>query len=111
MPTLIVLFNLKRKKTAIKKYEKWAQKTDVPTVKGLKSVDDFKVYRMGNILGTEKASPYQYCEVIEVNDMNGLFAEIGSETMQRVSAEFQEFAKNPLFIVSEKFAWNGLLNY
>ena len=104
MPTLIVLFNLKKKKTAIKKYEKWANKVDVPTVKGLKSVDDFKLYRMGNILGTEKASPYQYCEIIDINDMNGLFAEISSETMQRVSAEFQEFAKNPLFIVAEQCA-------
>jgi hypothetical protein len=104
MPTLIVLFNLKKKKTAIKKYEKWAQKTDVPTVKGLKSVDDFKVYRCGNILGTEKASPYQYIEVIEINDMTGLFADIGSETMQKVAAEFQEFAKNPMFIVAEQFA-------
>ena len=104
MPSLIVLFNLKKKKTAVKKYEKWAQKTDVPTVKGLKSVDDFKVYRMGNILGTDKASPYQYCEIIDINDMDGLFTDIGTETMQKVSAEFQEFAKNPLFIVAEKFA-------
>ncbi len=104
MPTLIVLFNLKKKKTAVKKYEKWAQKTDVPTVKALKSVDDFKVYRMGNILGTEKASPYQYCEIIEINDMNGLFADISTPTMQQVAAEFQEFAKNPLFIVAEQCA-------
>jgi REDY-like protein HapK len=104
MPTLIVLFNLKKKKTAVKKYEKWAQKTDVPTVKALKSVDDFKVYRMGNILGTEKAAPYQYCEIIEVNDMNSLFADIGTPTMQQVAAEFQEFAKNPMFIVAEQCA-------
>ena len=104
MPALIVLFNLKRKKTALKKYEKWAAKTDVPTVKALKSVDDFKVYRLNSILGSDKTPPYQYCEIIEINDINGLFAEISSETMQKVSAEFQEFAKNPLFIVSEQFA-------
>jgi hypothetical protein len=104
MPTLIVLFNLKKKKTAVKKYEKWAQKTDVPNVKGLKSVDDFKVYRIGNILGTDKPSPYQYCEMIEVNDMNGLFADISTDTMKKVAAEFGEFAKNPLFVVAEQFA-------
>jgi REDY-like protein HapK len=104
MPTLIVLFNLKNKETAAADYEKWAQTTDVPTVKGLKSVADFKVYRMGNILGTETPAPYQYCEVIEINDMNGLFADIGTETMQRVAAEFQVFADNPMFMSAEQCA-------
>lgn len=103
MPTLIVLFNLK-KDASPADYEQWAQTTDVPTVKGLKSVDDFKVFRMGNILGTEMASPYQYCEIIEVNDMNGLFTDISTEVMQRVAAEFQVFADNPIFIVAEQFA-------
>jgi hypothetical protein len=103
MPALIVLFNLKNAEAA-DTYEKWAQTTDVPTVKGLKSVDDFKVYRCGSILGTEQASPYQYCEVIEINDMGGLFADIGTETMQRVAGEFQAFADNPMFIVAEQFA-------
>ncbi|HMO41259.1 MAG TPA: hypothetical protein PKC76_02180 [Saprospiraceae bacterium] len=103
MPTLIVLFNLK-KDASPADYEQWAQTTDVPTVKGLKSVDDFKVFRMGNILGTEMASPYQYCEIIEVNDMNGLFTDISTEAMQHVAAEFQAFADNPVFIVAEPFA-------
>jgi hypothetical protein len=104
MPTLIVLFNLKNKETAAADYETWAQTTDVPTVKSLKSVDDFKVYRMGNILGTKTPAPYQYCEVIEINDMNGLFADIGTAMMQKVAAEFQAFADNPMFIVSEQCA-------
>ena len=104
MPTVIVLFNLKNKETAHTEYENWAKTTDVPTVKGLKSVADFKVYRLGNILGTENAAPYQYCEVIEINDMNGLFAEISTETMQKVATEFQVFADNPMFIVGEQFA-------
>lgn len=103
MPTLIVLFNLKSNADKAA-YERWAQTTDVPTVKGLRSVDDFRVYRMGNLLGTDSPAPYQYCEVIEVNDMNGLFADIGTETMQRVAAEFQAFADSPLFIVAEQFA-------
>lgn len=101
--TLIVLFNLKNE-ASIAAYEHWAQTTDMPTVKNLASVNDFKVYRMGNILGTETASPYQYCEIIDLNSLPGLFEEIGSETMQRVAAEFQAFAENPMFVVSEQFA-------
>ncbi len=103
MPTLIVLFNLKSDADKAA-YEHWAQTTDVPTVKGLRSVNDFRVYRMGNLLGATDPAPYQYCELIEINDMDGLFADIGTETMQRVAAEFQAFADRPLFIVAEQFA-------
>lgn len=104
MPALVVLFNLKDQNAAAE-YEKWAQTTDVPTVKGLKSVDDFKVYRLESLLGQEGSSaPYAYCEVIEINDMEGLFPELGTETMQRVAAEFQAFADNPIFIVADQFA-------
>ena len=103
MAALVVLFNLKNE-TSIEAYEKWAQTTDVPTVKGLVSVDDFKVYRLGNLMGTEEKSPYQYCEVIEVNDMAKLGEEVSTEQMQKIAAEFQGFADNPTFIVSEQFA-------
>ncbi|MEM6697088.1 MAG: REDY-like protein HapK [Bacteroidota bacterium] len=103
MAALVVLFNLKDE-AARATYEKWAQTADVPTVKGLASVDDFKVYRLDTLMGTETPSPYQYCEVIDVNDMGKLGEEVATETMQRVAAEFQEFADNPTFIVSEQIA-------
>ncbi len=104
MPTLIVLFNLKNKDTAAQQYEEWAKTIDVPTVKRLGSVDDFRLFRCGNLLGSDQPAPYQYCEVIEVNNMEGLFADIGTETMQQVAAQFQSFADNPVFIVAEQIA-------
>ena len=103
MAALVVLFNLKDQASK-DAYEKWAQATDVPTVKGLASVDDFRVYRLQNIMGTENPSPYEYCEVIDINNMAKLGEEIASETMQKVAKEFQEFADNPTFIVSEQIA-------
>ena len=103
MSALVVLFNLKNE-AAKDAYEHWAKTTDVPTVKNLSSVNDFRVYRMGNLMGTEEKGPYQYCEIIDVNDMEKLGAEVGTEIMQKVAAEFQEFADNPIFIVSEQFA-------
>ena len=104
MAALVVLFNLKGEveKAA---YEKWAQTTDVPTVKGLTSINDFKVYKLNAIMGDENTPPpYQYCEVIDINNMEKLGGELSTETMQRVAAEFQEFADNPTFIVSELIA-------
>lgn len=104
MPALVVLFNLKGE-TEKAAYEKWAQTTDVPTVKGLVSIDDFKVYKLNAIMGDDNTPPpYQYCEVIDINDMDKLGGELSTETMQRVAAEFQEFADNPTFIVSEQIA-------
>ena len=46
----------------------------------------------------------EYCEILQANDMNGLFTDISTETMQKISATFQTFADNPIFIISEKFA-------
>jgi len=103
MPALVVLFNIKDQE-AQEAYENWAKTTDVPTVKGLVSVNDFKVYRLGSIMGSEEKPPYQYCEVIDINDMTKLGEELASETMKRVAGEFQDFAQDPLFIMSEQFA-------
>lgn len=103
MPSLVVLFNLKDD-AAKAAYETWAQTTDVPTVKGLGSIDDFRVYRLNELMGTGDKPPYEYCEIIDVNDMAKFGEEVGTDTMKRVAAEFQEFADGPLFIVSDQFA-------
>jgi len=103
MPSLVVLFNLKDQASK-EAYEKWAQTTDVPTVKGLGSIDDFKVYRTLGMLGSEEPSPYQYCEIIEVNDMDAFGKDISTERMKAVAAEFQDFADAPMFLLSEQFA-------
>ena len=103
MSALVVLFNLKDQ-AAKDAYEKWAQTTDVPTVKGLNSIDDFRVYRMNAVMGSEDAPPYQYCEVIDINNMEGLGPELETETMKRVAGEFQAFADNPIFMVSDQIA-------
>lgn len=101
MPTIVVLFNLKST-ASIADYEAWAKAMDIPTVKSLSSVKDFKVMKMGNLLGSETASPYQYCELIEVADMNAFFADLGNEAVQAGAKQFNEFADNPLFIVANE---------
>ncbi|MBR2648803.1 MAG: hypothetical protein IKD55_08175 [Sediminibacterium sp.] len=99
MPTILVLFNLKPS-ASIADYEAWAKAKDIPTVNGLNSVSNFRVLKMGNLLGTETASPYQYAEIIEIPDMNAFFADLGSEAVQAGAKQFAEFADNPQFIVA-----------
>ncbi|GAA5525472.1 hypothetical protein Maes01_02042 [Microbulbifer aestuariivivens] len=98
--TIVVLFNLKPG-VSPSDYEQWAKTTDLPTVRKLGSVDDFSVLRTTGLLGTDASAPYQYVELLVVNDMEKLGADVSSETMQRVAAEFQQFADNPQFMLTE----------
>jgi hypothetical protein len=99
MTTLIVLFNLKPGLSA-QDYEHWARTTDLVTVRSLKSIDQFQVFRTQGVLGSDQKAPYQYVELLTVNDMPGLFADISTPIMQRVAAEFQGFADAPIFMIS-----------
>ncbi len=101
MATIVVLFNLKAG-ASVADYETWAKTKDIPTVTSLKSVEEFRVLKLGNLLGSETASPYQYCELIEVPDMTAFFADLGSEAVQAGAKAFAEFADNPLFIVANE---------
>ena len=97
---IVVLFNLKPG-TDVAAYEKWARATDIPGVRALRSVADFQVYRTTEVLGTDAKPPYSYIEVIDVADMNAFGADVGSEAVQKVAAQFQQFADNPQFILTQ----------
>ena len=97
--TVIVLFNLKSDANQ-QAYEDWAKNTDLPTVKGLPSIDDFAVFKTSGLLGSDGAPPYQYVEVIQVSDMETFGSDVSTEVMQKVASEFQSFADNPVFVLA-----------
>lgn len=97
---IIVLFNLKPGVDPAA-YENWARTTDIPGVKALASVNDFQVHRATGVLGSEAKSPFAYFEVIDITDMQAFGADARSEAVQKVAAEFQQFADNPQFILTE----------
>ncbi len=99
MTTLIVLFNLKDASQRAK-YERWAREVDLPTAGGLPSVDAFDVLKASGLL-SGGPSPYEYVEVLRVNSMEQLGKDIALPAMQAVAAQFQAFADNPLFIMTE----------
>lgn len=98
---IVALFNLKPG-ISVADYEAWALATDVPTVNGLKSVDEFAVFKSVGLLGSEDKPPYAYIEIIDVNDMDGFGGEVGTETMQKVAGEFQAMADDLVFILTDK---------
>ena len=96
MTRIIVLFNL-RAEASPDDYEAWARSTDIPTVNALGSVSCFSVLRATGLLGSEGDPPYQYVEIIDVDDMRRFGSEVATELMQKVAAEFQSFADQPVF--------------
>jgi len=98
---ILVLFNLKPD-VSVTDYENWAKTVDIPTVNGLGSIEKFEVFKTTGLLFSEDRPPYQYFETLDVLDMDKFGAEAGSETMQKVAAEFQAMAVDLAFITTEK---------
>ena len=103
MVKVIVLFNIKPD-ASVADYEAWARDRDVLAVTGLGSVDDFQVYRTNGLLGSADPAPYQYVELIEVNDMEAFGRDLAVPIMQEVGVEFQRFAESITFMLAERSA-------
>jgi hypothetical protein len=97
---IVVLFNLKEGASP-DAYEEWARSTDIPTVNALGSVEKFSVFRTTGLLGSDAPPPYRYVELLDVGDMDAFGGDIADEKMQRIAAEFQAFADNPTFMLTE----------
>lgn len=101
MKSLIVLFNLKEG-VSVTDYEAFAKELDIPTVKNLKSVSEFQVFKSQGIFGSDATPPYQYVEIIYFDSVENLVSDMGKEPkMVEIPLKFQEFADNPIFIISE----------
>ena len=100
MTTIVVLFNLLPDTDSLA-YENWAKTVDIPNVRRLPGCSDSRVLKVSGLLGSDEAPPYAYSEIIEVEDMAPFGEAVGSEAMQAVAAQFQTFAADPVFMVSE----------
>ena len=98
---IVVLFNLKDGADP-DAYEQWAKTTDIPAVNALGSVDDFSVLKTTGLLGSDQAAPYQYIETIDITAMDPFLEHVSTDTAQQIAAEFQSFADNPVFILTEQ---------
>jgi hypothetical protein len=98
---ILVLFNLKPGVVAAD-YEAWAKTRDMPGVRSLVSVNDFRVFGVTGIFGSDAKAPFQYTEVIDVGDMDGFLKDIGQPVMQEIAAEFQQWADAPLFLTTDE---------
>lgn len=96
---IVVLFNLKPGVSAAD-YEDWARRRDLPTVRALRSIAGFDVFRATGLLGGGTA-PYAYIEIIDVADMAAFGADIAKDPMPGIAAEFGELA-DAIFITTDR---------
>jgi hypothetical protein len=101
MTTIVVLFNLKNE-VSVSDYEKWAKSTDLPTAGALPSIDKFEILRSEGLLMCDEKPPYEYIEILNINDMEQFGTDVSSDVMKKVADEFQSFTDNPLFILTSK---------
>lgn len=101
MPTLIVPLSLKPGADA-NAYERFAREVDKPTVEGFPSVDSWHVYRAAQVLGSDARPPFDYLEVVEINDPEQLGRDVQSPDAQRMSEQLSQFAEPPTFVLSEQ---------
>ena len=99
MQTVIVLFNLKPGVDRAE-YEAWARESDLPVVNALPSMEKFEVLKAQGLLIGDGPSPYEYVEIMRVPDMAAFGADLADPAVQAGAAQFQQYADNPLFILT-----------
>ncbi len=102
MPAMIVLVNLKEG-VSPEDYERWILEDYAPAVRGLTSVEDWRDYRVGGLLGSDAAPPYRYVVTLEVVDPEQLGRDMEDEQMQRLLAELHKLTEVTQ-IMAERFA-------
>jgi len=98
---ILVLFNLKNGVDPAE-YEAWAAGTDVPTIRGLPSIDSFRVHALTGLLMGEGKPPFAYAEVIDVADPDQFGADVSTPGVKAIAAQFQKFADNPVFLTTRE---------
>ncbi len=99
---IIVLFDLKEG-VSIAEYEDWAKTRDIPGVNALGSVTGFTIHKATGVFGDDAAAPpHQYFEIIDITTMDGFVADISTDAFQAAAAPFQDYADNPVFVLTEE---------
>ncbi len=100
---IVVLVNLKPGMSR-PAYEQWARTADLPTVNGLRSVTRFDVFEATGLLGAADKPPYDYIEVLDIDDMALFEEEVATETMTSIAAQFQDWC-HPVFVTTRRLDW------
>lgn len=98
--TLIVMLRLKEG-VSPEDYERWARENDAPTAKSLPSIEEWVLYRAEGLVGSDGTPPFDYVEVVQVNDTQKMAQDMAGEAIQRMSAELAQYAE-ATFVIAQR---------
>ena len=99
---LILLYNLKPGVSEAD-FETWVRTQDQPTMRGLKSVSDFRTYRSTALMMGEGKPSHQYIETFAINDLNAFgTTDMARAEVQKIVGAFTGFADAPQFIMVDE---------
>ncbi len=62
----------------------------------------FTIHKATGVFGDDAAAPpHQYFEIIDIKTMDGFVADISTDEFQAAAAPFQDYADNPVFVLTE----------
>lgn len=97
---IIALFNLKPG-VEREDYEEWARTRDLPGVRSLVSVNDFNVYRTTGVLFSDQRPPFDYIEILDVDDLENFMKDVAGELVQQLAPEMSQFTEAAIFIKTD----------
>ncbi|WP_392341600.1 hypothetical protein [uncultured Shewanella sp.] len=73
----------------------------MPIVSRLNSVSSFEVFKGIGVFGEQKASPWDFFEMIKINSEEEFLADIQTDVMLKVVEQFQVFSKDETFVSTQ----------
>jgi hypothetical protein len=89
--TLVVLLKLKSGVDP-QEYEGWAREHDAPTALARPSIAEWSLYRSQGLIGADGTGPFDYIEIVQVNDTDQMAEDMAGEAIQRMAAQLGDYA-------------------
>ncbi|GGI83338.1 hypothetical protein GCM10007973_19790 [Polymorphobacter multimanifer] len=98
---MFVMFNLKPG-VEVADYEEWTKTRDMPNVRSLMSIKDFRVFGVTGLFGSDAKPPFQYVEVIDIVEIDEFLKDIDTPAMKEVTGEFEKWTDSPVFLTTNE---------
>jgi len=103
MMLIFVLFKLKPG-VSVDAYQDWARTRDLPSVRALPSINDFRIFQTVKRLGSSASPPFDYIEVMDTNDFELFLKDLRTPLLEEVAKEFEQWADDPLIITTAELS-------
>lgn len=98
---ILVLFNLKPG-VLVADYEAWSKSRDIPAMRSLMSINDYRVFGVTGLFGSDGKAPFQYAEVVDVADVDGFMKDIAQPVIAELMEDFKQWADAPVMLTTEE---------